>query len=148
VSKTLEFLALLFTLIALSGGVAHVLSLPHKIGLPRDEYLIVQQIYQGWALLGIAVVGALIASAALAVVWRGNGAAFALAVVAVVCIVASLVVFFTVTFPVNQATSNWTVMPANWEALRRRWEFSHAVNAALYGAAFIALLLSLLVERR
>ncbi len=67
---------------------------------------------------------------------------------AAICIVASLIVFFAVTFPINRVTSNWTVMPANWEALRRRWELSHAANAVLYGVAFVVLLLSLLVEHR
>ncbi len=36
-AKTLEFLALLFTVSALSGGVAHVLSLPHKIGCRKSS---------------------------------------------------------------------------------------------------------------
>ena len=59
------------------------------------------------------------------------------AAIATLLLVANLTVFFAWTFPVNQATSNWTVMPADWEALRKQWEYSHAANALL---AFVALL--------
>jgi hypothetical protein len=62
---------------------------------------------------------------------------------------ASLVVFFVWTFPTNQATANWTVVPENWQELRRQWEYSHAAGAALnllaLGAVTAA---SLLAERR
>ena len=57
--KIIYFLSLLFAALALGPALAHLLELPNKIGLPRDEYLVVQQIYRGWALLGIVVFGAL-----------------------------------------------------------------------------------------
>jgi hypothetical protein len=41
-----------------SGSCAPV-ELPNKINLTRDNYLTVQQIYRGWALLGFVVAGAL-----------------------------------------------------------------------------------------
>jgi hypothetical protein len=41
----------------------------------------------------------------------------------------------------------WTTLPANWETLRRQWEYSHAVGASLYFVALSALTLSLLVGR-
>jgi hypothetical protein len=59
----------------------------------------------------------------------------------------SLIVFFTFTYPANQQTVNWTVLPDNWQQLRRHWEYSHAIGAGLYFVAFISLLLSLLVGR-
>lgn len=99
-----------------------------------------QQIYRGWAIFGLPLVAALIASAALAVLARSDARLFAAAVVATVCIAVTLVIFFSFTFPVNQATQNWTVVPDGWEALRARWEWSHAVNAMLMLTALIALL--------
>ena len=36
----------------------------------------------------------------------------------------TLVVFFTWTFPVNQATSNWTIAPHDWETLRAKGVFA------------------------
>jgi hypothetical protein len=72
-------------------------------------------------LLGFPVFGALIATVALAVMERGNGALFRLTALAAGCVALSLAVFFTFTYPVNQQTQNWTMMPDNWEELRRHW---------------------------
>jgi hypothetical protein len=47
-----------------------------------------------------------------------------------------LVLFFAVPFPANQATANWTQLAADWEVLRRHWEWSHALNAVLTFASF------------
>lgn len=47
-------------------------------------------------------------------------------------------------FPDNQATESWTMLPANWEALRTRWEYGHAVNAGVTLLAFVALVSSAL----
>ena len=38
----------------MAAGMAHLFELPNKIHLSREDYLTVQQIYRGWALLGIA----------------------------------------------------------------------------------------------
>lgn len=146
--KTLQFIAILFVAVAMAGGWAHLLELPNKMGLSREEYLTVQQIYQGWALLGIAVVGALLSTAALAVLQRGEGAPFYFALVATLCIALSLAVFFSFTFPANKATQNWTVLPEGWEALRRQWEYSHATGAFLYFVALASLVLSVVSGRR
>ena len=56
-----RFLSLLFVALALAPAMAHLLELPNKIGLSRDEYLVVPQIYRVWALLGFVVVPALAA---------------------------------------------------------------------------------------
>jgi hypothetical protein len=55
-------------------------------------------------------------------------------------------VFWTFTFPANQQTSNWTVLPENWMALRAQWEYSHAASAVLNLIALIALIFSVLVR--
>jgi hypothetical protein len=48
----------------------------------------------------------------------------------------------------NVASNNWTVTPENFEAARRQWEYSHAVNAVVTSVAFVAITLSVLVDRR
>lgn len=58
------------------------------------------------------------------------------------------VVFWTFTFPANQATENWTQLPENWEALRTQWEYSHAASAALNLAALVAVFVSVLARDR
>ena len=137
--KTLLYLTLLLTTIVLAAGFAHVFALPNKIGLPRDDYFTVQQIYSGWALLGIPLVGALISGIVLTITARGQSLVFPLALLAVLCIGLGLAVFFALTFPANQATANWTTIPENWESLRTRWEYGHLISAILYFIAWNAL---------
>jgi hypothetical protein len=146
--KTLQLLAILCVAVAMAAGWAHLLEMFSKMRLARDEYLTVQQIYRGWALLGIPIFAGLILTAVLAVLLRGRGAPFYFTLAAALCVVLSLVVFFTFTFPTNQVTQNWTVLPDNWESLRRRWESSHAVGAMLYFVALASLVLSILSKSR
>jgi len=146
--KIVQFLALMLTALALIPAGAHLFALANKISLAADQYFIVQSIYRGWALLGIALLGALLANLVLAILQRGRGAPFVLALVTFLCIALSLVIFFTWTFPANQATENWTAIPANWEQLRRQWEYSHAANAIVTFAAFCSLVLSVLAPRK
>ena len=62
-----RFCSLLFAALALAPAFAHLLELPNKICLSREDYLTVQQIYRGWALLGFVVFGALPSTLALTV---------------------------------------------------------------------------------
>jgi ribose/xylose/arabinose/galactoside ABC-type transport system permease subunit len=141
-----RFFSLLFAALALAPALAHLLELPNKIGLSRDDYLIVQQIYRGWALLGFVVAGALLSTLALMIMVRGQRKAFVLTLVAFLCIVGTQVVFWTFTYPANRQTDNWTVLPQSWMALRAQWEYSHAASAVLNLIALIALILSVLVR--
>jgi hypothetical protein len=142
-----RFAALLCVALALAASAAHVLELPNKIHLAQAEYLVVQQLYRGWALLGIVVVGALAATLALALLLRSRGEPFGAALAAFACIAATQVVFWVWTFPVNRKTANWTIAPPDWETLRLQWEFSHAAGALLNLAALVLLILALLTKR-
>jgi hypothetical protein len=139
----ISFGAIFFCGLALIPSAAHLLELRNKIHLVRDEYLIVQGLYRGWQFVAPVVILALISTALLIRTARaaGRGAEMA-AIVAFLCIAATQVIFWTCTFPVNRATRNWTVAPARWEELRRRWEYSHAASAVLnlvaFGAAVLA----------
>lgn len=134
--ELVQFLAIALTALALVPGGAHLLELPNKIGLDREAYMAVQPIYRGWALVGVILVGALIADLVLAILSRPQMGPFLLASAAFLLLAATLAIFFIRIFPVNKATGNWTAAPANWAALRARWEYSHAVNAVL---TFLAL---------
>lgn len=147
VIKTLQFIAILLTAVAMAGGWAHLLALPNKMPLSHDDYLTVQQIYRGWALLGFVVVGAFAVTAALTVLQRSEGTSFYFALAATLCIAFSLFVFFLVTFPANKATQNWTMLPDGWETLRKQWEYSHATGAVLYFIALASLALSVISGR-
>lgn len=134
-SITSRFLAILLSAIAMAAGLSHLFSLANKMALSGTDYFVAQRAYDGWALLGIVQVAAI-----AAVVWfaasldprMGRTPAWLSAGL----MVAGLVVFFGWIFPANRATSNWTVQPENWEALRRQWELGHAINAIAYLVAF------------
>lgn len=138
------FAALFFAALVLVPAMAHLFELPNKISLPADAYLTVQQIYRGWALFGIAVVGALASSLWLAIAARRHRRAAVWAAVGFAAIAATQVVFWTWTYPANAATGQWTFLPEGWQALRARWEYSHAASALLNLIAFVSLLVSLL----
>ena len=145
--RVMQFLAVVFTALALVPAGAHLFELPNKIGLAEEEYFVVQSIYRGWALFGIVLFGALAANLALAIMARRRRAPFRLALVAFLLVAATLAIFFTWTYPANQATSNWTVVPANWQELRLQWEYAHAANAGLTFLALCAVTWSVLLTR-
>ena len=144
--KTIYFFSLLFAALALAPAMAHLLELPNKINLSREDYLTVQQIYRGWALLGFVVAGALLSTLALTITVRQERKAFIFALIAFLCIVGTQAVFWTYTYPANQATNNWTMLPENWVELRRQWEFSHAASAVLNLIAMAMLISSVLAR--
>jgi hypothetical protein len=147
--RLLRFVAVVLTALALVPAGAHLFELPTKIGLGRDAYFAVQGIYSGWALFGVVLFGALAANLGLAAVsWRRRHrrvpARWALA--AGLLVPLSLLVFFTWTYPANLAAENWTRMPADWEALRRQWEYSHAANAGVTFLALCSVVLSVVLD--
>jgi hypothetical protein len=139
---------MVLTALALVPGGAHLFSLANKINLSESDYFITQSIYRSWALLGIVLIGAAIANVALAFLIRAQRAPSIFALIGGLCLVATLAIFFAFTFPANQATNNWTQVPADWQQLRWRWELSHAVNAVITFFAFCSLTISLLLTRK
>lgn len=116
------FVALLSTALALGGGLAHLYELPNKIAIPREHYLIVQRNYDGWWQLSIVLAVELAALlVALFLTWSHRPAVWWVAL-ALFALVAAQAVFWTYTFPANQATGNWTFLPDGWERLRAEWE--------------------------
>jgi hypothetical protein len=93
----------MFTAVALVPGGAHIATLPNKMTMAQAPYFIAQQIYAGWDLFGIVLLGALGTVLALRL-----SRPFGYALAAFLFIAANLAIFFGWTFPTNQATSNWT----------------------------------------
>jgi hypothetical protein len=104
----LFFIAILASVIALGGGLAHVYELPRKLALSRDAYFTVQQIYAGWELFGIVIAIQLIALAMLA--WRSAREYYVFRPVVAARVLSGLAqaLFWAFTFPANAATHNWT----------------------------------------
>jgi|SRR5689334_15534955 hypothetical protein len=142
-----RFLSLLFVALSLAPAMAHVLELPHKIGMSAADYLIVQQIYRGWALLGVVILIALVSTLVVAILERQDDRGFWLSGSAFLCLVAAQIVFWTYTYPVNVETQNWTTLPDNWMSLRTHWEYSHATGAAFTLLAFVLLLIDVMPKK-
>jgi hypothetical protein len=145
--KSLQFLALFLTTLALLPGGAHFFELPNKIGMPQEQYFTVQGIYAGWALFGFVLIPAVLANFALAYVLRDQRWPAVVALAAGVLTMTTLVTFFVWVQPANVATSFWTTAPDNGQTLRSQWEYTHAMNAVLTFAAFCALTLALIIRR-
>ena len=142
------FVALLSTALALGGALAHLLELPNKIGLPAEQYFIVQQIYRGWSQLGYILGFELLSMLALlSLSWRRPWIVVPTAV-ALLCLVAAQALFWIYTYPANAATRDWTLITADWERLRQQWEYSHAAGALLQLGAFCALVVAMLGRHR
>ncbi len=138
-ARASQFLAVILTALAFVPGAAHLMELPAKIDMPEQPYFIVQQIYRGWAWVGLAIFAALFANLGSAMLAPRQSRQFWLSTAAGLLIAAMLAIFFIWTYPANQATANWTSVPEGWERLRAQWEYSHAVNAVIM---FVALLCS------
>jgi hypothetical protein len=138
------FLSFLFAALMLMPAGAHLLALPNKIGMSAADYLVAQHVYRGWAYTAVLVFGGIGATAWLAWRVRRSSRMLAPTLVAFLCLAGTQVIFWTLVYPGNAQTASWTVLPANWEALRLRWEIGHAVSAALNIGAIVALLVALL----
>jgi len=144
----LRFLAIIVTALATIAPGAHLLELPHKLELAKDSYFIVQRIYTRWWIAGLLLPLALLANIVQAFIAGDHAVGRFLALGASVCLLVNLVIFVVVTRPANAVTQNWTVQSDNWEALRRQWEYSHAVNAGVSFAAFCLATIAALTEQR
>ncbi|KXF76663.1 hypothetical protein ATN84_11505 [Paramesorhizobium deserti] len=142
------FIALFATALALGGAMAHLLALPNKIALPRDEYFIAQQAYRGWNRLAYLLLIQLIAIVAVAIMSRHEPWVLWPAVISGLCLLGAQAVFWAYTYPANVATENWTAIPDNWETLRARWEYSHAAGAVLQILSMGSLIVAALARMR
>ena len=146
--KWARLLAVVSVALYLIPAGAHLFELANKIYLPPAEYMIVQKIYAGWSLFGVAIVAALFLISIHTFMVRADRTAFLLSLTSVLCLAATQMIFWAFTYPMNVASNNWTVTPENFEAARRQWEFSHAVSAGITFVAFVAITSSVLVDKR
>jgi len=146
--KTVFFIALLATALALGGAMAHLLELPNKIALPRDDYFIVQQAYRGWNRLAFLLLIQLIAIVTVVIMSRHEPSVLWPAVISALCLLGAQAVFWIYTYPANVATKNWTTIPDNWETLRTQWEYSHAAGAVFQILAMSSIIIAALARIR
>jgi hypothetical protein len=145
--RTLSYASIAFTVLTLVPAMAHLFEMPAKMRMSAADYLAVQQLYQGWAVLGVFTVLAIVCVATWTYYSRRltNKETFNWVSSALVCLVASQIVYWSFTFPAIRATENWTTLPDNWMKLRNYWEYSHAANAGFLALATVCLLTAALI---
>jgi hypothetical protein len=146
--KCLGLLAVVSVAICLVPAGAHFFELANKMAMSPPEYMTVQKIYAGWSFFGIAIITALLLTLLHTFTVRRDRTAFLLSLVAFLCLAATQGIFWMFTYPMNVASNNWTVTPADFETARRQWEYSHAVNGVLTFAALVAVTSSTLICKR
>ena len=132
---------------ALGASLAHLFELPNKIDLGRDAYFTVQGNYRGWNQLAYVLAIEFVSIIAIIILSRDDRQVRLWATVALLSLVAAQAVFWTFTYPANVATNNWTAIPADWETLRRQWEYSHAAGAIFQLIAMTSLVIAALKRR-
>jgi hypothetical protein len=144
----LFFLAILATLLSLAPGLAHLFEMPSKLAMARDAYFTVQRIYAGWQLFGIVLLAQFVTLVMLT--WRSMREyyVFRPVLAALVLMILAQILFWLFTFPANVRTANWTQMSADWEDLRRVWEYSHALGALCQLGGFCFLISALFARVR
>lgn len=144
--NALQVAGIVFLAFTLIPAGAHFFELPNKMRLSLEDYMTVQQIYRGWAFFGVAIYGALLLTLVHTVLVRSSGATFTWSLLAFLCLAATQVIFWAFTYPANVLTAQWTISPPDLEAVRRQWEYSHAVNAVLSFLALISFSVSAILS--
>jgi hypothetical protein len=145
--RLIQFLAVILTALSLVPGGAHLFVLLNKIGLTAEQYYVVQGTYRGWNMFAFVLVPAILVNLVLAVMQRRQAMPFRSALLAFLCLAATLAIFFIWTEPANRATDYWTTIPSDWAALRNQWEYSHAANAIITFVALCACMVSILTYK-
>jgi hypothetical protein len=128
--------------------LAHVLEWGPKAGYPPDLLRALARVAVLWfGNVGSAIfVLAIVATAGLVVRLRRDHLPHRPVIAAAALELVGLVVFLAVVLPVKLRfpVHGSGRVPADWAALRDRWELGHSVGFALFTAAFVLLLASAL----
>ena len=120
-----------------------MLEIVGKLRLDRREWLTVQQnLYAAFGPVGGACEVLAIALTWLSLRQRPpRSRERRLTLMAAIATSVGLITWATVVSPMNTVLSAWTreSVPAEWTAVRNRWETGHAAQCALFAFAFIAL---------
>ena len=157
---TLKLLSLFLVVATVIPSVAHVLELPGKLRLTREQYLAVQPIYYpGFTVIGAAEPLSVLVLGGLVALTPPGTLTFWLIVGALLAAALTHFLYWTLTAPVNKVwLSGETISggaqrffgvggsltESDWTILRDRWEGSHLYRAAASVIALILLAIALL----
>lgn len=94
---------------------------------------------------------AILTSVMLAVaVFRRHGSSRWLPLTAVVLLLATLVISVSISVPINTAQATWSVVapPADWSAVRDRWQLAHVARTTTSVLAFVLLTVAAMTPTR
>jgi hypothetical protein len=148
--KICRFVSIYLTALTLSLTFAHLLEMPRKLQWSGALYMAVQHsLYLFFAWVGaFAEVSAVVFLVVLSALVRKRKFTFYLTLFATVCLATGLAVWFAIVSPANSQMALWhsVPLPANWEDVRRQWEWGHAASALLDLAGFGALVASVVFD--
>lgn len=142
-----QFAAIALTALALMPAGEQVFELSGKLALSPADYVMVQSVHHAWVLFASTM---LVASAAIGLhsyLVSRNATSFGWSMVALVLVGAAQIVFWAIAYPANAATEGWSVVPVDFELLRRRWEYAFAAAGILSFAGLLALVRSIGASR-
>lgn len=155
----LRLVSLFLVVATVIPSVAHVLELPGKLRLTREQYFAVQRIYYpGFTVIGAAEPLSILAVAALLALTPRGTTMFWLITGAMLASVLTHVFYWTLTAPVNKVwlrdetlsggaerffAAGGNVAESDWTVLRDRWEWSHLYRAAASVTALVLLSVAL-----
>jgi hypothetical protein len=153
--RSMIAISLFLVVLTVVTSFAHVLELPGKMRLTRDQYLTVQPIYYpGFTYAGVAEPLSIVALAVLLWLSPRFTAAFWLLALALVAAMLTHFLYWVLVAPVNRVWLGGEALPdsarrffgmtedagqTDWTALRDRWEWSHVCRAATSMTAFLLL---------
>jgi hypothetical protein len=153
--RSMIAISLFLVVLTVVTSLAHVLELPGKMRLTRDQYLTVQPIYYpGFTYAGVAEPLSIVALAVLLWLSPRFTAAFWLLALALVAAMLTHLLYWVLVAPVNRVWLRGEALPesarrffgmtehageTDWTALRDRWEWSHVCRAATSMTAFLLL---------
>lgn len=143
--------ALIVTALSLAPSFAHVLEAPPRLLDWPPELWREATVFHGqfrlFGLLGGPLdIGAVLVTAGLAFVLRGRHPAFGYALAGAALFACGLAVWFTWVAPANSLLATWRPgpIPADFQAVRDRWETGHMAVAGLKLTGFVAIALAVL----
>jgi hypothetical protein len=91
---------------------------------------------------GAVEIAAIACAAFYAYLLKDNRTALALAACSTAFLVIAFIVWLSITAPVNAQVLRWNpdAIPAGWETLRTRWEYSHTIRFIIHLIAALALI--------
>ena len=151
--RATRFIAIMLAALTLGLSFCHLMQLPSRLGW--DQYLWVGSTVQGglYAMFGsigaVIFVATVIALALLAYFTREHvRPGFGLALSAALLFGLALVLWWVLVYPVNVELAKWVngPVPADWTDYRARWEWGHAIIAAVELIGFGTLIGAVLAD--